>query len=82
VGWGAGGRRGGGGGGGDLRGRFDVVDLRREGGIDEGELKHIMTSIGENVQDEDIDDMIKEADEDGDDAINFEEFYRKVTNPK
>jgi len=66
----------------DLKEIFDVFDLNKDGGIDKDELKHIMTSIGENVQDEDIDDMIKEADEDGDDAINFEEFYRKVTNPK
>ncbi len=66
----------------DLKEIFDIFDMNKDGTIAEDELKHIMRSIGENCLDEDIQAMVREADEDGDEAINFEEFYRKVTNPR
>jgi len=66
----------------DLKEIFDAFDMDKSGAIEHDELKKVMRSIGENVSDEDIADMIKEADEDGNDAINFEEFYKKVTNFK
>ena len=44
------------------------------------ELRHVLTSIGEKLTDEEVDEMIKEADIDGDDQINYEEFVKMMIN--
>ena len=36
------------------------------------ELRHVMTNLGERVTDEDVDNMIRVADIDGDGLVNFE----------
>ncbi len=37
-----------------------------------------MTNLGEKLTDEEVDEMIREADVDGDGQINYEEFVRMV----
>ena len=44
------------------------------GFISAAELRHVMTDLGKKLTDEDVDEMIREADIDGDGQINFEEF--------
>jgi calmodulin len=39
-----------------------------------------MTSLGENITEEEVEEMIKEADKDGDNYINFEEFVSMIVN--
>ena len=39
-----------------------------------------MTSLGENVTEEEVEEMIKESDLDGDGYINYEEFVRMIVN--
>ena len=39
-----------------------------------------MTSLGENVTMDEVDEMIKEADLDGDGYINYEEFVKMIMN--
>ena len=39
-----------------------------------------MVSLGEKITDEEVDEMIKEADIDGDGYINYEEFVRMIIN--
>ena len=47
-------------------------------------LKRVANELGENLTDEELQEMIDEADRDGDGAISQEEFYRvmrKRENP-
>lgn len=36
------------------------------------ELRHVMTNLGEKLSEEEVDDMIKEADLNGDGMVNYE----------
>ena len=40
------------------------------------QLRHVMTNLGEKLSDEEVDEMIREADVDGDGQINYEEFVK------
>jgi len=59
---------------------FKVFDRDSNGLISAQELKHVMTSLGEKVSDEEVEEMIREADIDGDGYINYEEFVRMIIN--
>jgi calmodulin len=57
---------------------FKVFDRDQNGFISAAELRHIMTNLGEKLTDEEVDEMIREADVDGDGQINYEEFVRMM----
>ena len=44
------------------------------GTIDSRELRHVMLNLGEALTDEEVDDMIREIDVDGDGEVDCEEF--------
>ena len=58
----------------ELRQAFSVFDRDGSGAISSDELRHVMFSIGECFTDEEIDAMMREADLDGDGAIDCEFF--------
>ena len=54
----------------ELRQAFSVFDRDGNGAISGEELRHVMMSIGECLTDEEIEAMMREADLDGDGAID------------
>ena len=51
-----------------------VFDIDGGGTIESNELKTVMTKLGDNPTDEEIQDMILLVDENGDNEIDFDEF--------
>ena len=61
-----------------IREVFNAFDKDRNGYISAAELRHVMVSLGEKLGDQEVHEMIKEADIDGDGQINYEEFRTMV----
>jgi hypothetical protein len=49
----------------EIKEAFKVFDKDGNGFISAAELRHIMTNLGEKLTDEEVDEMIREADVDG-----------------
>ncbi|CAN6298011.1 unnamed protein product [Urochloa humidicola] len=61
-----------------LREAFDVIDKDQDGYISATELRQVMTNLGEKVTDQEVEEMMREADTDGDGRVSFEEFKRRM----
>jgi len=59
----------------ELREAFRVFDKDNNGLVSAAELKHVMTNLGEKLTDEEVEEMIREADIDGDGCVNYEGKY-------
>merc|ERR1711918_339471 len=55
---------------------FKVFDRDGNGFISAAELRHVMAILGVKLADEEVDEMIREADVDGDGQINYKEFVK------
>ena len=60
----------------ELRQAFRVFDRDGNGLISANELRHVMTNLGEKLTDAEVDEMIHEADIDGDGMVNYEGTQR------
>jgi calmodulin len=60
----------------ELRQAFKVFDKDGNGTIDVAELKLVMQQLGEPLNDQQLADMMKEADLNGDGQIDFQEFCK------
>merc|ERR1712013_427951 len=58
---------------------FRVFDKDGNGFISAQELRHVMTSLGEKLTDDEADEMIREADLNGDGQIDYQEFVKMMT---
>ncbi|XP_034324178.1 calmodulin-beta-like [Crassostrea angulata] len=59
---------------------FRVFDQDGNGFISPTELQSVMTSLGETLSEEEIKDMIQEADMDRDGQVNYTEFVKVMIN--
>jgi calmodulin len=64
----------------ELRQAFKVFDKDGNGFLSSEELRHAMTQMGEKLTNEEVDEMIEEADMDKDGQINVEEFITIMTS--
>ncbi|ORZ01536.1 hypothetical protein BCR43DRAFT_181949 [Syncephalastrum racemosum] len=62
----------------EIQEAFKVFDKDGNGYISAAELRHVMTSLGEKLSEEEVDEMIREADIDQDGQINYEEFVKMM----
>ncbi|KAL2320995.1 hypothetical protein Fmac_029964 [Flemingia macrophylla] len=60
----------------ELKEAFKVFDRDQDGYISASELRLVMVNFGEKMTDEEAEQMVREADLDGDGLVNFEEFNR------
>ena len=65
-----------------IRNAFNFADKDGNRLISPAELKQTMAALGDEKTDEDEDEMIRDADIDGDGQVNFEEFHTLMTPPK
>lgn len=63
----------------EIREAFNVFDKDGSGKISGDELRSIMKSLGEDLTEEEIQQMMREADKNGDGEIDYEEFVQLLT---
>ncbi|XP_063283000.1 calmodulin-alpha-like [Pelobates fuscus] len=54
----------------EIREAFRLFDMDGNGYISGAELRHVMTTLAEKLTDEEADEMVREADIDGDGQVN------------
>ena len=57
---------------------FRAFDTDGSGFISREELKNVIENLGEDMTDEDVEQMITESDVDGDGRVKYEEFVRMM----
>merc|ERR1711977_681578 len=60
----------------DIEKVFKLFDDDNTNKISSRNLARVAEELGENIDDEELQDMINQADRDGDGEINLDEFYR------
>ncbi|XP_036598563.1 calmodulin-like protein 6 [Trichosurus vulpecula] len=63
----------------ELRAAFKVFDKEAKGYIDWDTLKYVLMNAGEPLNEVEAEQMMKEADKDGDGTIDYEEFVAMMT---
>eukprot|EP01087_Luapelamoeba_hula_P016063 TRINITY_DN4900_c0_g1_i1.p1 TRINITY_DN4900_c0_g1~~TRINITY_DN4900_c0_g1_i1.p1 ORF type:complete len:168 (-),score=45.36 TRINITY_DN4900_c0_g1_i1:73-552(-) len=62
----------------ELREAFKVFDTDGNGFISPQELREVMLGLGEKLTDGEVDEMIKEADSNGDGQVDYAEFVKMM----
>ena len=63
----------------EIKEAFYTFDLNGNGYVGAAEIRFVMDALGEGVTDEEIDEMIRMVDVDGDGEVNFREFYKMAS---
>lgn len=64
----------------ELREAFRVLDKQNKGTIPVDDLRWILQSLGDDLTEEELDDMINETDTDGSGTVDYEEFKSLMTS--
>merc|ERR1719430_3045150 len=64
----------------ELREAFRAFDRDGQGFISAVELKHVMTSLGEKLKDEEVDELFAEAGIESEGEIDYEDFVTMIMN--
>jgi|DewCreStandDraft_5_1066085.scaffolds.fasta_scaffold14636_7 calmodulin len=57
---------------------FEVFDSTKRGIISASELRYLMTHLGERLSEEEVNEMIREADVDGTGQIDYRSFVKRM----
>jgi len=60
----------------DIREAFKVFDKDGAGMASPAELRHVLTTIGEKLSEEEVDDLLREAEVSGDSKLKVDDFVR------
>jgi len=60
----------------ELKEIFRVLDKEKKGEVNTNELRWILKSLGDDLTEEDIDDMIADVDTDGSGWVDYDEFSK------
>ena len=63
----------------EIKAAFNVFDKDGNGFIGASELREVMKSMGEKCSMAEAEEMIREADQDGDGHVSYEEFLKMMT---
>ncbi|CAJ1333453.1 unnamed protein product [Effrenium voratum] len=63
----------------EIKEAFATFDLDNNRFVGAAEISHILKLIGEDVSHQEIDEMIRMCDSDGDGQVTFDEFYKMMT---
>ncbi|XP_019616624.1 PREDICTED: calmodulin-A-like [Branchiostoma belcheri] len=63
---------------GELREAFKLFDKEGNGYITSSDLRQVLNCLGQDLSEEEVDDMIGEVDQDGDGKIDYDEFATAV----
>jgi len=66
----------------ELREAFNMFDKNRDGSISVHELAQILQNLNQGATTDEINEMIKQVDADGDGEIDFDEFVTMMANAK
>eukprot|EP00440_Ansanella_granifera_P053452 gb/GFBE01057950.1/.p1 GENE.gb/GFBE01057950.1/~~gb/GFBE01057950.1/.p1 ORF type:complete len:166 (+),score=79.35 gb/GFBE01057950.1/:1-498(+) len=62
----------------EMQEAFNIFDQDKSGSVTAAELKHVMNNLGEQVTNEEVEEMIREADADGDGELSFDDFLQFI----
>jgi len=65
----------------EIEDAFRFIDLDHNNHIGAAEIRHILVCMGELITDEEVDEMVRMVDTDGDGQVSYEEFYALVVDP-
>lgn len=63
----------------EIKEAFFTFDMNGNGYIGVQEIRFVLDALGEDVTDEEIDEMVRMLDIDGDGQVNFKEFYKMAS---
>jgi Ca2+-binding EF-hand superfamily protein len=64
----------------DYKAAFNAFDKDGDGSITHDDIKSILASLNEDITAAEIDEIVKEADVDGSNKINYEEYVKLMVS--